>query len=304
MIKNRTPIVSLGIRITKTITGRGTIKGLDQLVPHFRGKHGLELGGPSAVFDDGSAVPVYRMAGSCDNCNFSDATVWQGDVQRGLTFRYHPRKQPGQQFICEASELGFIPDRSYDFVMAAHVIEHIANPLKAIIEWTRVLRTGGVILLVCPHKEATFDHRRPITSLSHLIEDSNQGTDEHDLTHLPEIMELHDLSRDPEAGSHDQFAARSQRNFYNRCLHHHVFLTESWIDILDYLGLQLVFLHAVRPFHIIAIGQKVQDDNQLPASVHVSNRRLLATDASWRRASPFRLDKPSHVPDNASDISR
>ena len=47
--------------------------------------------------------------------------------------------------------------------------------------------------LVVPHKDKTFDHNRPVTSLNHLEEDLDNDVDEDDLTHLPEILELHDL---------------------------------------------------------------------------------------------------------------
>jgi SAM-dependent methyltransferase len=259
--------------------------------PYFRGKRGLEIGGPSQIFSEASLLPIYRIAASCDNCNFCNTTIWQGSLQEGMTFKYHRRKPAGYQFVCEASSLSGIPDGSYDFVLASHVLEHIANPIKALLEWKRVLRPGGVILIVCPHKEATFDHMRPTTSLSHLIEDYNNGLDEDDLSHMSEILQLHDLSLDPEAGSHEQFAARSQNNFQNRCLHHHVFTTESWVQILDHLELEVVLLTGARPFHIVAIARKVEGDTGSKGALHASNRRLLAIDASWREAIPFRLDK-------------
>ena len=40
---------------------------------------------------------------------------------------------------------------------------------------------------------------------------------------LEEILALHDLSKDPQAGSAEAFERRSRLNFQNRCLHHHVF---------------------------------------------------------------------------------
>jgi hypothetical protein len=52
-----------------------------------------------------------------------------------------------------------------------------------------------------PDKRRTFDHRRPVTTLAHLIADLNADMAEDDLTHLPEILALHDLERDPDAGN-------------------------------------------------------------------------------------------------------
>jgi SAM-dependent methyltransferase len=258
---------------------------------YFEGKHGLEIDGPSGIFMDKSLLPIYGIVGHSDSCNFSDRTVWQRNVREGLEFKYHPNKPAGYQFVCEGSNLARIDNERYDFVISSHVIEHMANPLKAILEWKRVLRIGGVVVLVCPHKEATFDHRRPITPLDHLIEDYNRGVDDHDFTHLPEILKLHDLSLDPGAGSYEQFLARSNKNFDNRCLHHHVFVTESWISILDYLNLEIVCLEAILPFHIIAIGKKVNENTENLRSLHASNMRFLEFNSRWRQDSPFHLDK-------------
>jgi SAM-dependent methyltransferase len=277
------------------VMGEKPLKEFNDLATYFKDKHGLEIGGPSRVFSDKSLLPIYKIVGSYDNCNFSSETVWQG-----VESKYHANKPAGYRFICEASNLDRIGNESYDFVISSHVIEHIANPLKAILEWKRVLRVGGVILLVCPHMERTFDRKRPITPLAHLIEDYSKGVDDHDLTQLPEILKLHDLSLDPEAGSYEQFLARSKQNFDYRCLHHHVFITESWINILDYLNLEIVCLKAMLPFHIIVIGKRVSEDAKNSRSLHASNTRLLESDMRWRRESPFRLDRARASIDNQS----
>ena len=215
--------------------------------------------------------------------------IQQPCFREGLTFKYHANKPEGYTFICEASDLSHIDDESYDFIMSSHVIEHIANPLKTISEWKRVVRIGGVILFVCPHKDGTYDHKRPITPLAHLIEDYIKGVDENDLTHQSEVLKLHDLSRD--TNSYDQVLAVSTKNFEYRWLHHHVFVSESWITILDYLNLEVACIGAWLPFNIIAVGKKVDETPENLERLHASNMRLLAVNARWRLTSPFQLDK-------------
>ena len=68
-----------------------------------------------------------------------------------------------------------------------------------------------------------FDHRREPTEVAHLLEDYERNTLEDDLTHLPEILQKHDLSMDSGVGTTEEFHLRSLNNFENRCLHHHVF---------------------------------------------------------------------------------
>ena len=45
------------------------------------------------------------------------------------------------------------------------------NTIKALLEWDRLVRPGGTIFMIVPHKERTFDKQRARTSLQHLIED-------------------------------------------------------------------------------------------------------------------------------------
>src|SRR5206468_928437 len=143
----------------------------------------------------------------------------------------------------------------YDFLLASHCLEHMANPSCAFHEWLRVLKKKGVIFLVLPDKAGTFDHRRPVTAFSHLVRDLEMQTPEDDFTHLKEILTLHDLALDPPAGNLAAFEKRSRANFQNRCLHHHVFDLPLMREIFDYFGVETVLSTTAKPFHLIAIGR-------------------------------------------------
>lgn len=229
----------------------------------FMGKTGLEIGGPSRVFSKNNIFPVYSLAGQIDNCNFGDTTAWERDVTPGHTFRFNRKKPAGLQYIAEATALNFIDAGRYDFLLSSHVLEHIANPLLALSEWTRLLKKQGTLVLLLPNKEKTFDHRRPVTTLEHLIEDFQNGTSEDDLTHLPEILVLHDLARDPEAGDMEAFRLRSQRNMENRCLHHHVFDIPLVLSLLNYVKLEVLSAEELPPHHILLVAQKTSATEKL-----------------------------------------
>jgi rhamnosyltransferase len=64
-----------------------------------------------------------------------------------------------------------LPDGSQDFVISSHVLEHFPNTIKALLEWDRLVRPGGILFMIVPHKERTFDRDRARTPLQHLIED-------------------------------------------------------------------------------------------------------------------------------------
>ncbi len=206
---------------------------LEQYQRFVENKHGIEIGGPSTSFK--TVLPLYRLVAGLDGVNFSTDTVWQGWV---TAEDYN--KKFGQQFIAEATDLSEIADARYDFVLASHCLEHIANPIKALMEWKRLTKAGGGLILVLPNKETNFDHRRPVTTFEHLWDDFTQNVGEDDLTHLDEILALYDLSLDPGGGDPTEFRERSLKNFQNRTLHHHVFDVELIETMLDRVGLEVL----------------------------------------------------------------
>ena len=149
--------------------------------------------------------------------------------------------------------LAEVPDSSYDALLASHVLEHLANPLGALAEWQRVVRPGGHLLLVVPHRDGTFDHRRPPASLEHLHQDARLETGEDDLTHLEEILALHDLERDPGAPSREVFEQRCRENPSTRAMHHHAFVTRTVAEMCEAAGLQPLLLRPMQPFNILCL---------------------------------------------------
>jgi 2-polyprenyl-3-methyl-5-hydroxy-6-metoxy-1,4-benzoquinol methylase len=67
--------------------------------------------------------------------------------------------------------LGQFRDGSFDFVVMNHVLEHVANPVKAIREVFRICRRGGIVILAVPDKDYTFDRGRELTPWEHLWSD-------------------------------------------------------------------------------------------------------------------------------------
>ena len=253
------------------------------IAPLISGRKGLEIGGPTRLFRRYNWLPVYRAVGSLDNCNFSNSTRWEGTIQGGLTFRFDRKHAPGRQYILEITNLEPIPSECYDFVISSHVLEHTTNPLQALREMGRVLKNDGVLLLMLPHKETTFDHLRPVTTLEHLLEDFHAALPEDDLGHLPEILERHDLSRDPLAGDFPAFKARSEQISEHRCLHHHVFDSKVAAELVDWLGLQILFVEPALPGDVIVAGRKV--------SAAVDNETFLGKTAPHLGRSPFATDR-------------
>lgn len=219
----------------------------------FANKSGLEVGGPSGIFRNGGFVPLYKIVKEIDGCNFSNTTIWEGNLESGGKYNYYKNKK-GIQYISEATDLNLIPDSKYEFVLSSNCLEHIANPIKAIEEWIRILKRDGLLFLVLPNKEYCFDHNRSVTEFSHLLKDYQNNITEDDLTHIDEILELHDLKMDKPAGSLEQFKERSLKNLENRALHQHVFDINVLKEIFSYFKLEVLLTFEGREY--IILGKK------------------------------------------------
>lgn len=274
----------LGPRLTDLVRClfRPQLSSLAEYRSALESKCGLEIGGPSPMLADGGQVPIYDVLKSLDNCLYSGKTIWAGEVLEGETFHYHLGRQPGSQIICDATDLKSIKDSAYECVLACHCLEHIANPIRALEEWKRVLEPDGLLLLILPHKDGTFDWRRPITPLAHLIEDYKNAVGEEDLTHFSEILELHDLSKDLPAGTKEQFERRCLANHINRAMHHHVFDTMAAVATVNYVGLKILHVDNLKPFHIIILSSRIEQ--------RVDNRQFMERRAQHWRRSPFPSD--------------
>lgn len=199
----------------------------------YEKKAGVEIGGPSAIFKN-----VYKRCTKCDGINFSERTVWW-EGQKAGKYVYEDRLL-GNMMIEDATDLRSIADGSYDFVLSSNNLEHIANPLKALFEFNRIVRPGGAVLIAVPIKEKTFDHRRPYTSFEHILSDYINNVCEDDLSHLDEIISLHDYDMDLGCGGRTAFIERARNNYLNRCLHQHVFSVDCLQKMFQYIGFEYI----------------------------------------------------------------
>lgn len=188
----------------------------------LRGKCGIEIGGPSLIFSE--SLPIYGVIESIDNINHSNNTIWKNQFDE--KYKKH--------YICDATDLGIIPGESYDFLLSSHSLEHIANPLKAMGEWLRILKHSAYLLIIVPDKRFTFDHLRPITSFDHLLRDYEQNMAEDNMTHLEETIRLHDSDLDMLSKDND---LDWSKNFQTRRMHHHVFDKKLLKQVAEFFNL-------------------------------------------------------------------
>jgi SAM-dependent methyltransferase len=195
-------------------------------------RKGVEIGGPSPT-----GRLIYEKSQVMDNVIFSKDTVWSKHENK---YNYFKNKT-GELFINDAVNISSVNDAVYDFCFSSHSLEHIANPLKAVKEWLRIIKPDGFIILIVPEKSACFDHKRDYSAFSTLLTQYEKDVGEDDLSTLPEILERHDLKLDLPAGNFDQFKERSLKNFENRCLHHYVYNDELLTEICDFFKCKFVY---------------------------------------------------------------
>ena len=156
--------------------------------------------------------------------------------------------------MTDAADLFFAPDETMDFVCSSHVLEHIANPLKAIDEWKRVVRDGGIIYAAVPDKRHTFDYARGRTPLSHLIDDFNRDVDQTDKTHAVEFLERCDYEMAD--GPRRNELLNKVRNNPISTIHHHVWVVYDVAEIFEHVGLQVIYGPVLHHGTIHIVGRK------------------------------------------------
>jgi hypothetical protein len=182
------------------------------VVPRFResavahqyldGLAGIEIGG--------SVHNAFCIAG-CLNTDFTDRSAELADDQMrayGEATRV--------DIVCLGDDLPF-PDGSLDYVLSSHVIEHFYDPIGTLQEWQRVVRSGGYLFMIVPHRDRTFDRDRELTS-------------------IPELQDRHTLR---------QLGLNPDEPDDTREAHRSVWTTESFLELCATLDLRVVHVDDV-----------------------------------------------------------
>ncbi len=144
------------------------------------GLKGLEIGGAAHNAFGLDTLNVDRIEQSHPDF------VPYATEQRGICGEVMP-----VDVVAPGDQLPF-PDKSFDFIISSHVIEHFWDPIGAIKEWARVARK--YIYIICPHRDALpSDRDKPLTTLEELWRRHHgelrvRGGDEHFSRWLPDTF--------------------------------------------------------------------------------------------------------------------
>lgn len=58
--------------------------------------------------------------------------------------------------LMDAGDAMALPHGPYDFVFSSHCLEHLADPIGALIHWREKIRKGGVLFVYLPHPDMEY----------------------------------------------------------------------------------------------------------------------------------------------------
>lgn len=136
--------------------------------------------------------------------------------------------------LSDSERFDGVPTGEFDFVVANHVLEHVTDPIGALVEWHRILKSDGLLLISLPDKRYTFDHRRKRTPLAHLEEDHHSTLDPQlrNDGHLLEWAE-HVERLQPGSAAFEEWVADQRRRGF--AVHNHVWVLQDLLALLAHL---------------------------------------------------------------------
>ncbi len=137
--------------------------------------------------------------------------------------------------VDDGETLGTIADESQDFIIANHFLEHCEDPIGTIGNHLRKLRPGGVLFYAVPDKRYTFDFRRPLTPLQHMIDDHEQGPMRSRREHYDEAVRLTpDVPAEQSLAEFERWAAGQARELEAEAssIHLHVWTQAEFLELI------------------------------------------------------------------------
>jgi SAM-dependent methyltransferase len=130
----------------------------------------------------------------------------------------------------DTDRLSALEDASQDFVVCSHLLEHLAEPVGFLAEIHRVLRPGGVAMILLPDLRLTFDRDRAPTTLDHLLAEHAERVTEVDDAHLAdfEVGAGGAVPEDP------QERAKLFESHRRRSVHVHCWTEDEFMPVIEH----------------------------------------------------------------------
>jgi 2-polyprenyl-3-methyl-5-hydroxy-6-metoxy-1,4-benzoquinol methylase len=136
--------------------------------------------------------------------------------------------------IDNGETLDTVPLSSQEFIIANHFIEHCENPIKTLMTHMSRLKPGGILYLAVPDKDKTFDRRRPVTPLDHVVKDFQDGPEWSRFEHYREWVRLVEKIPEEKAGDRARELIRIRYS-----IHYHVWRQTDFHEMLSHVRTDL-----------------------------------------------------------------
>jgi len=146
----------------------------------------------------------------------------------------------------DVDRLSALADESQDFVIASHLLEHLANPLAQLEDIQRVLKPGAVVVVFLPDRRFTFDRKRSATPIAHLVAEHRDRVTVVSDEHIEDYLRKTDVW-DPSwtlEQQREQFELNRQRSIHVHCWSEDEFLPVLEHTIVE-MGMRWELLDAV-----------------------------------------------------------
>jgi SAM-dependent methyltransferase len=271
----------------------------------LRGK-GLEIG----ALNRRLPVPAWATARNVDRLPTDELRAAYPELERlDLT---------PVDVVDDGERLGTIEADSQDFIVANHFLEHTEDPIGTISIHLGKLKPGGILFYAVPDKRYTFDHRREVTTVEHIVRDHEEGPEWSRRGHYDEYGAAV-LGGETEREAAD-FAEQAERyarelEISQASIHAHTFTAASFLALLLECRRRLDDGFEVEAFarhkeEVVAVLRRAGADpapaatagtaaelaaeaERLRTQVGQLERELgrLKTSSSWRVTEPLRAAK-------------
>jgi SAM-dependent methyltransferase len=174
------------------------------------------------------------------------AKVTLGDILTSDQLEDYFKTKVSENVYLDFETMNGIEDLSLDFIVAAHVIEHVFNPIGAIDVSLQKLKKGGVLVLCVPDMRFTFDHMRRPTEINHLMADYLDGGEGTKLeAYLEHVRYVHPVLVKEEVPEEEIVDVAKKLMEVNLDIHVHCWTFPTFLEMLESLPFKLKILSYV-----------------------------------------------------------
>jgi SAM-dependent methyltransferase len=133
--------------------------------------------------------------------------------------------------------LATVAPESQDFIVANHFLEHTEDPVGTIETHLSKLKPGGVLFYAVPDKRFTFDFRRAVTPIDHMVADHEEGPERSRAEHFREwsrfvLEHQRPEGAGPEWDEQQIEAVAQQLEAQDYSIHMHVWTQVEFLQLL------------------------------------------------------------------------